>query len=244
MPDDKDVDPSLVDEGDAIETTETAEEKVSAPLAPPASINLFQHPDAHPAVLDFLLLQKYGAEWLGWEPETLQERILGDFHTSAVSDLNMSKIQAMKTLHLVNTPWKTWEVFLWTAMPLNGLFPDFWSMQVPTPAQCLVAIDIFRSVRRDIEWGDEVKNYLAVVWRHEGMFVPTEPAEFVQVDAVGTGADVAKIREMWPSVRKDGVAPRDETVDAEQLRRMLDAHKYLLEERSAFDQQATQVGYA
>ena len=38
----------------------------------PTTINLFQHPDAHPFVLDLALLRKYGPEWMQWEPDTLE----------------------------------------------------------------------------------------------------------------------------------------------------------------------------
>jgi len=37
-------------------------EAESAPVPPPTLINLFQHPDAHPYVLDLALLQVYGPE--------------------------------------------------------------------------------------------------------------------------------------------------------------------------------------
>jgi hypothetical protein len=215
--------------------------KEAEPAAPLPHINLFQHPDSHPAVLDILLLQKYGPEWMLWEAETLALRIPQDFHTQEVSDLNLNKIQAMKTLHAVDTPWSQWEVFVWCAMPINGLFPDFEVMQVPTAAQCLVAIDIFNLVRQDVVWSDELKAYLGTVWRHDGMFCPIEPADFVTVDQSGTTIDCSKIREMWPSVRKEDRAPTEETADAEQLRRMLDAHRYLKEQRDLFDRQLRTV---
>jgi hypothetical protein len=228
---------------DVIETTEEDDgaEKTGEALPPPPHINLFQHPDSHPGVLDILLLQKYGPEWMLWEPETLALRIPQDFHTQEVSDLNMAKIQAMKTLHLVDTPWLQWEVFVWCCMPLNNLFPDFEVMQVPTAAQCLVAIDTFNLVRQDTAWSDELKVYLGTVWRHESMFCPTDPADFFEVDKSGTDIDCPKIMEQWPHVRKTGEAPSADTVPAEQLRRMLDAHEYLKENRDVFERQLRQV---
>lgn len=227
------------DDEDVIEVDEVSDgaEKKAEALPPPPHINLFQHPDSHPAVLDILLLQKYGPEWMLWEAETLALRIPQDFHTQEVSDLNMGKIQAMKTLHFVDTPWTQWEVFVWCAMPLNNLFPDFEMMQVPTAAQCLVAIDIFSMVRQDVPWSEELKVYLATVWKHDGMFCPIDPAAFFEVDKEGTDLECSKIMEMWPSVRKDGVAPTEDTANAEQLRRMLDAHHYLKESREVFERQ-------
>lgn len=235
--------PSLTDQDeDVIETTESDDtEKLAVGVDPPPHINVFQHPDSHPAVLDILLLQKYGPEWMAWEPETLQIRIPQDFRTQDVSDLNLGKIQAMKTLHFVDTPWKRWEVFTWCAMPLNGLFPDFEMMQVPTAAQCLVAIDIFNVTRQDVRWSDELKVYLATVWKHDGMFCPIDPADFIEVDKSGTTIECSKIMEMWPNVRKTGTAPSEDTANAEQLRRMLDAHQYLKESRDLFERQLRTV---
>lgn len=230
------------DEDEAIETTEAddgGEEKRAE--APPLHINLFQHPDSHPAILDILLLQKYGPEWMVWEPETLQLRIPLDFKTQGVSDLNMNKIQAMKTLHFVDTPWKQWEVFTWCAMPLNNLFPDFEVMQVPNVAQCLVAIDIFNLVRQDVAWSDELKIYLGTVWKHEGMFCPLDPADFIVIDREGVDVDCSKVSELWDEVRKTGVAPNEDTANAEQLRRMLDAHEHLKENRALFERQMRTV---
>lgn len=226
------------DEDEIIETDESDDAVVkSAASAPTAHVNLFQHPDTHPAVLDILLLQKYGPEWMLWESETLQARIPQDFHTQGVSDLNLSKIQAMKTLHLVDTPWLRWEVFVWCAMPANSLFPDFEVMQVPTVAQCLVAIDTFNTVRQDVVWSDEVKAYLGVVWKHEGMFFPIDPADFVVIDRTNTDIDYSKVVGAWPSVRASGQAPTDDSANSEQLRRMLDAHLYLKENRESFERQ-------
>lgn len=235
--------PEEDDEEEVIETTESDEDekRAAGSASPPPHINFFQHPDSHPAVLDILLLQKYGPEWMVWEPETLQLRIPADFKTQGVSDLSMSKIQAMKTLHFIDTPWKQWEVFIWCCMPLNGLFPDFEVMQVPTVAQCLVAIDIFNLVRQDVAWSDELKVYLGTVWRHEGMFCSLDPADFITIDREGVDVDCSKISERWAEVRRIGVAPTEDTAEAEQLRRMLEAHEYLKENRALFERQMQAV---
>src|SRR5580658_669600 len=93
--------------------------------------NIWRHPDAHPIVLDLLLIRRYGPEWLLLEPETLQSIIPEDFGTQTLSDLNLSKLQACKTAHVVESFWQRWEVFTWCAMSFNGEFPDFEIMQVP-----------------------------------------------------------------------------------------------------------------
>lgn len=202
-----------------------------------ASINLFQRPDAHPVVLDVALLQKYGPEWLVWEPEVLAALIPQDFRTTGVSDLAMDKIQAMKTLHLADDPWLKWETFVWCCMPLNGLFPDFEVMQVPTAAQTLIAISIFNRVREDTAWSDEVKDYLGVVWKNDGVLCTVPPADFVTIDTEDLPVDCAKVQEQWPEVRSSRIAPRGNTVEGEQLRRLLSVYEYLLEDMSRLEEQ-------
>jgi hypothetical protein len=229
--------------GEEVEESTYHPDKSVAKLASTTYINFFQHPDAHPLVLDLILLQKYGPEWMLWEPETLRWRIPQDFKTSDVSDLNMEKIQAVKTLHFSDAPWQDWEVFLPCCMAVNGLFPDFEVLQAPSVQQCMVAIDIFNKIRQDVPWSEELKVFLGVAWRHEGMFCPTEPAGFVEVDMSDLAVDIdcEALKDRWVEVRKSGSAPTKETVEDEQLRRMLAAHEYLNANRDLFEQQVGQV---
>lgn len=217
------------------EAKDPAPEADKKPVPPPTFINLFQHPLAHPYVLDVALLQKYGPEWMEWERETLEHRIPQDFRTTSISDLNFEKLQAMKTLHYVDGFWGEWEIFLACVMPLNGLFADFRMMQVPTVPQCAVAVDIANRVRDDVGWSDEVKTYLSVVHRHDGILVAIEPLDFVPVDPMGHGTEAEEVKRRWPDVRRTNTAPKEETLIAEQLRRLLliqdalEGHRELLQ---------------
>lgn len=206
--------------------------------------NIWRHPDAHPVALDYMLLQKYGVDWMNWEPETLELRIPQDFDTQTLSDLNLSKIQACKTLHFVDTFWQRWEVFAWCTMPFNNVFPDFNVMQVPTVAQCAVAVDMARRLRTDVDYELEVKAYLEVVHRHDGILTPIDPLDFVTVDTTEVALDVADVRHRWPSVRSSGSAPKGATMEDEQLRRMLDVHHFLEESRTRLRQQLRLVLHA
>lgn len=223
------------------EGSKTADEK---PVAPPTRINLFQHPDAHPYVLDLALLSKYGPQWLGWEAETLEWTIPQDFKTTGLSDLNMSKIQAVKTLHTVNSFWVDWEVFNWVTHALNGVFPDFEMMQVPTVAQCLVSADIANKIRTDVRWSEEVKGFIEQVYRFDDMFYPLPPLDFVNIDTEGLVVDVAEIAARWPEVRRSNKTPTGETVTDEQLRRCLVATNYLEEHRTTLRNQLPMVSDA
>ena len=199
--------------------------------------NIFRHPDAHPLVLDLLLIDKYKEEWLGWEYETLEHVVPRDFGIDRISDLNLSKIQAMKTLHLVDTFWQRWEVFVWCTMPLNATFPDFHVMQVPDVLQCLVAADIARRVREDMEWSEEIKHYLEAVHLHDGILLPQPPLDFVEVDTKGLPVNMGDVIDRWPVVRSSKKAPSGDTPEDEQLRRMLSIRAELERHRAQLRQQ-------
>ena len=192
-----------------------------APASQVTIKNIFRHPAAQPVVLDYLLIKQYGVDWLGWEIETIEHLVPIDFGIDRISDLNVSKIQAMKTLHLVDSFWQQWEVFTWCAMPLNSTFPDFRVMQVPDVLQCMIAVDTANRVRDDMAWGDEVKNYLAMVFRNDGVAVPIPPLSFVEVDSSDYPIDAGFIFDRWPEIRAARKAPVGNTVEDEQLRRML-----------------------
>lgn len=226
--------PEVTKEVSISETVGETEDKPQAEKKAPPSptfVNLFQHPDAHPYVLDLALLKKYGPEWMEWEVEVLELRIPSDFPTKSVSDLNLEKLQAMKTLHYVDGFWQSWEVFISCVMPLNGLFPDFEIMQIPTVAQCAVAVDIANRVRDDVAWTDEMKAYLEVVHKFDGIFCAIQPLDFVTIDSEDYPVDCKEVSMLWPAVRKIMKPPTGDTSTAEQLRRLLVVHESLEEHR-------------
>lgn len=198
--------------------------------------NIWRHPDAHPIALDMLMLRQYGPEWLGWEPETLGVLIPEDFKTETLSDLNLSKLQACKVLHLVDSFWHHWEVFLACLMPFNNEFPDFHVLQVPTVAQCLVACDVANRIRDDVAWSEEVRVFIAQVYHHDGIYAPMPPADFVSL-TVPEVIDEKKVVERWPEVRASGRPPAGTSHEDEQLRRLLIANTFLEESRTRLNQQ-------
>ncbi len=229
------------DDATAIEEDDGgAEERPKADRRRPATItfvNLFQHPDAHPYVLDLALLQRYGPEWMEWERETLTRRVPQDFHTAGISDLTFAKLNAVKTLHYVDTFWRSWEVFIACTMALNSLFPDFNIMQVPTVSQCAVAVDIADRVRGNMAWSDEMKAYLQTVFRFDGIFCAIDPLDFVEIDGEDYPVDCAEVAKLWPTVRKSGKPPTGDTSTAEQLRRLLIVQDSIREHRARIQSQ-------
>lgn len=206
-------------------------EKKTADIRPATPINLFQHPDAHPIALDLALLRRYGPEWLTWEAETLELRIPIDFRTQSLSSLNLEKLMAVKTMHLTDDFWKRWEVLVPCSQALNDVFPDFEVMQVPTYGELLVAADIGGRIRADVTWSEEVESYIRVVMAHDGIFFGIEPLAFQPTTFSGIPIELTKIEEAWPGVRISGRAPTGDTIEDEQLRRVLNAHLYLEQNR-------------
>ncbi len=198
--------------------------------------NFWEHPEAHPIVLDMLVLKAFGPDWLEWEPETLLIRIPETFHTAAISDLNLSKLQACRTLHMVDSFWEKWEVFVACLAPFNGEFPDFDVLRVPTVAECLVAIDIATRIREE-SFSEEVKLFVAAVYQHDGVYLPLPPADMLPVPNPPEGLSLDVLAKAWSEVRSSGHVPTGETVMDEQLRRLHIAWSYLEESRNRLQQQ-------
>lgn len=217
---------------DGYEPDDRVRTDVQGPPSMPTTINLFQHPDAHPFVLDLALMRKYGPEWMEWELEILLHKIQQDFRTKSVSDLNLDKVQAVKTLHLVDTFWEEWLVFVPCAMALSGFPAEFRALTALTVPQLMVAVDVAAKLRGDIGYSDEVKTFMETVYLHDGIVCPTAPLDkIVTVDASVFDVDQKAIMERWDGVRASGVAPKGDTVEDVQLQRMLEAHQILEDNR-------------
>lgn len=230
---------------DVIDAEDSAPvEAVAANTAAVTAKNFWHHPDTHPIALDLMLLRRYGPQFLEWEAETLRRAVSEDFHSSNLSEVNLTKLQAVKALHLVDTFWEDWEVFLWCTMSLNGIFPDFSVLQAPTVPQCLLAIDTANHLRDDMPWGEEIKAFLEVSFRHDGLLVALAPIDFIKIARDPDLADFQGIEARWPKVRASRRAPGAETPEDEQLRRMLAAHESLEENRERLRHQLSLVAHA
>lgn len=233
--------PTVVDE-----TVSKDREAGTTHVADPGGVtasNIWRHPDAHPLVLDLTLIKRVGAEWLNMEPETLQLIVPEEFK-SPLSDLNLAKLQACKTLHAVESFWHRWEVFTWCTMALNGEFPDFEVMQVPTIGQALIAVDIANRIRMDVKWSPEMERYLEALHQHEGILVPIAPLDFLKVDNEHLDVNIDDVRARWQKVREMNQAPGGDSVEDEQLRRMLQMYDFLEESRARFRVQLAMVSHA
>jgi hypothetical protein len=224
-------DPTIVVEttqvDDRVNPTEPSASEHKVKSAEVTLDNLFRNPESHPLLLDLALLAKYGSDWLGWELETVLMRVQQDFRTPTVAEINVEKVQACKALHLVDTFWERWEVFLHCCAAFNGTFADFHSMQIPEVAECLVAVDVANRIRDDMQWSGEVKTYLKAVHVYRGEIFPLPPLDFVYIDVAELPVDASSVRSRWPLVKSSGQVPRGHSSEDVQLRKMLASWQYL-----------------
>lgn len=156
----------------------TDEEPPTKPVTPH---NLFRHHDTHPVILDTALLKLFGTEWFEWEPATLWEELKRRLPAGGPSELNRNKIQAVKTLHMNNFPWETWEVFVPIALALNNVVPIFTMIHKLSVPQVMAAVNTIRQIR-DEEYDPEVRRYLAACFLDEGVVYAPPPVSFIQMD--------------------------------------------------------------
>jgi len=149
---------------------------------PPLSVkSAFSRRDIHPILLGVLLLDKYGPQWLGWEPETLWQEIESDFGaTPGVHTRN--KINALKTAHVVDSPWIAWEVFNAVVHAFTDNIPNFRVLHRPTPSQIVSAVTMMNRIKKS-PFSDEVGRYIAACFLDDGVFFLPPPVGFAQPHA-------------------------------------------------------------
>ncbi len=211
-----------------VETTHPPEDLTgtsakTSPSVPLRLSNLLAHPEAHPIALDLLFLKGFGPSFVEWDPDTVVLRA-PELKCGPLSDPNFQKLQACRAMHLVDTFWLDWEVFALLTCALDGEPPSVEVLRVPSVAQCALAVEVANQIRDDVPWSGEVKQFLAQVFRYEGVLFPPECCSFVPVE-VGDLVRVDRVLADWPSVLKSGAAPVGESPEAEQLRRMLVLHR-------------------
>lgn len=147
----------------------------------PVSIrNVFTHQDTHPVVIDFALLKTFGPVWFTWETPTIYQEIQKKF-SSQISEHARAKIQAIKTVHVTDSVWTSWQVLEKVLQALNGNIPKWDVMQAPSLDQLYAGIDILEGLRHEV-FDDEVKAYIAAAVLNEDVFFVPPPLDFVQVE--------------------------------------------------------------
>jgi len=143
--------------------------KIETPYVGPLEVRwAFTDKNSHPLLLDLLLIKEFGPQYLGWEPETLWIEITRKWRVTP-SESNRSKIQAIRTVHLVDTPFERWEVFELVSSGLMGMAPRFDMVQRPTPHRAAATADIMLQTKEKQTFSKEVARYLAAVLLDHGM---------------------------------------------------------------------------
>lgn len=154
---------------------------------------IFGHPDAHPVILTAMLFKEFELEWLEWEPDVLWFEIHTTFSeklaeltggraNATISNLNRNKLQAMKTVLLSGDFFTKWEVFAPVVLALNNNIPIFHTLQRPTVAQMMCAVDMLGSVAKNsIPFSDEIAGFVAACALDDGVWFLPAPLEFAQV---------------------------------------------------------------
>lgn len=232
-------------EGYVTELTETlskdhVDDNVVSLEAVPAKItinNVFQHPNSHPLLLDLLLIKKFGTEWIEWDPDAVHIVIKKVFGV-VPSSLAIHKICAMKTLHLVDSYWKRWEVFLPVTMSLNSIEPNFEILQVPTICQTAVSVDIASFVRKDVEWSDEIKSFVGVIVKHDHFYQPPEILSFCKLQSDPLDADlISRVETAFKEIKTKNKTDEVNEVVEQQAQLLLMVTNYVLGYRKRLKEQ-------
>lgn len=150
---------------------------VQASLEP--IIRFFSFHDAHPVALTLVLMEKFGTEWLEWEPDTLKREILTTFRATSVSEHNWQKIQAVRVLTSTMGFWNEWHIFEKIIQALNNNVPRFDITQRCTLSQLMAGVDIANTIRKET-YGDEPQRYIAACALDEGVVYLPPPLDFAQ----------------------------------------------------------------
>lgn len=221
-----------------------AEGTISAPR-PFSARNLFVHHDSHPIVLDIKLMDQYSTDWFAWEPETLWREIMDDFRAPSISDHVKSKIQAVKTIHISDWCFTKWEIFCPTIQALNNNIPDFEVLRKPTVSQLFAGVDMMTMIRNDVEFSQEVQDFIGASLIDSGIICAPQPLAFCQdeilliQEELGRPVDPVPIMEKYKhllSVPAEEVVLGDDPIDV-QVAKLIVARDYLSLRRSQMKQQ-------
>jgi hypothetical protein len=148
------------------------------PGTTPSMKDIWRHPDAHPAVLLLLLLDKYGPDFLEWHPDVLKLTLERD--GISLSNKSWNKIQAVRVVAASPSPWRQWEVFHWVSRALTGETPNFVYLEQPELSQLIIGADLMKLVDPARTTSHEIDKFVAAVFKQEGIAYAPPPLDFAQ----------------------------------------------------------------
>ena len=155
-------------------------------------IRLFGWHDAHPITLFFVLLKRFGTDFLTWDPAALRAEIVESFQATGIAATNWQKIEAVRTVLLVTSPWTEWEVFEKVIQALNNNQVDPGIVQKCSLSRLMAGVDMMNQLDSNPSipdnlnpdtppWSDEVQAYVAACAVEEGVMYLPPPLDFAQV---------------------------------------------------------------
>ena len=140
--------------------------------------NIWRHADAHPITLMLMLLDRYGQDYVTWDPEVLKLTLERD--GTKVSNDVWNKVLAGRVVLNSPSPWRQWEVFHWVSRALCGQTPNFVYLEEPEIGHMVVGYSIMKAVDPKRPTGIEVDKFVAAAFRHEGIVYAPKPLDFAQ----------------------------------------------------------------
>lgn len=150
--------------------TDAGEKTAAAPAS------LWKDPSVHPVVLVLMLLDRYGPEYLDWDPEVLRVTLQRD--STQVSNHVFTKIMAGRVALMSPSPWRQWDVFHATARGLNGVQPNFVFLEVPEISHLMHGVDVLRLVDPQRQTAVEVDKFVAAALKNDGNVFAPSPLDF------------------------------------------------------------------
>lgn len=138
--------------------------------------SLWKDPDAHPVALTLRLLDRYGPEYLEWEPEVLRVTLSRD--ASQLSNVVWTKILAARVALFSPSPWRQWEVFHYVCRGLAGHQPNVVYLEQPEIGHLMHGIDVLRLFDPTRVTGIEIDKFVAATLKHEGGVFAPPPLDF------------------------------------------------------------------
>jgi len=142
--------------------------------AAPAS--LWKDQAAHPVVLTLMLLDRYGPEYLEWDPEVLRVTLQRD--ATQVSNQVFTKILAARVALMSPSPWRQWDVFHAVTRGLNGVQPNFVFLEVPEIGHMMHGVDVMHLVDPKRVTSGEVDKFVAAALKNDGNVFAPAPLDF------------------------------------------------------------------
>lgn len=140
--------------------------------------NIWRHPNAHPMALTLILLDKYGQDYLEWDPEALRTTLKRD--DLAISESVWTKILAARVVMMSGSPWRQWEQFNAVTTGLAGRAPNFVYLERPEIGFIMAGIDTMKMMDRTRPFAEDIVKFVAAVLRDRGIVYAPPPLQFAQ----------------------------------------------------------------